>query len=37
MPFLFVPLKMPFRLVKKNLNGTVTVKTEENPPPQKNP
>lgn len=33
MPFLFVPLKMPFRLVKKNLNGTVDVKTKENLPP----
>lgn len=36
MPFLFVPWKMPCRLVKKNLNGTVDVKTKENPhPPQK--
>lgn len=37
MPFLFVPLKMPCKLVKKNLNGTVDVKTKKNPsPPKKN-
>lgn len=36
MPFLFVPLKMPCKLVKKN--GTVDVKTKKNPsPPKKKP
>lgn len=37
MPFLFVPLKMPCKLVKNNFNGTVDVKTKENPPPKKKP
>lgn len=35
MPFLFVPLQMPCKLVEKNLNGTVDVKTKENPPSPK--
>lgn len=35
MHFLFVPLEMPCKLVKKNLNGTVDVKTKDTLPPSK--